>query len=379
LAIAINFGGAGIAQAVSVQAVAAPLQISSTTVMTTVDSSVPAATLPPALPGAVSTETLDNPPTPTPLLVAPVAQAIAVPAVNSALPFTNDQRLEGFEGDISIYIIEDEDGGNRQVYSFLNEQPLDANQPGWQVALIGANLAGIEDLYLLRARVWGRVKMDDQGSATIEVERYEKADPNARIQAWLGNLITATVEGKSVVVLQSDDGQQYVLAYSIRFPGDKLAQMGRAIVEGVLRPETFGGYPVIEQASLASGDGVTDISKYTITVQPPRQIRVVPSKGTVEEVELVYLVDDVAQVYVADGTLPTPEPARLIVRPVWRFAGHTERGETFEALVDAIPDSELQKLGISQTTLGVPDAVTYSTGAGVLSVPAALPTPTAAP
>jgi hypothetical protein len=289
------------------------------------------------------------------------------------VPFTDGQRVEALEGNVSIFIIEDENGANREVHAFLYEQPLDPQQPGWQLPLVGPNLRGIEELFQLRAKVWGRVRFDAPNSAVIEVERFEKADPNARIEALSGELVTTTIEGKTVLLLKGDDGKQYVLASSIRWPVVEQQQVdaGKVTIVGVLRPETFGGYPVIDEYGRASGQGTTQQPDLQQMLKPPRQVRVTPSKGIVEQVELVYLADDATVMYNPDGSRAAPDASRLIVRPMWRFAGHTERGESFEALIEALPESQLEALGLSKAQ------IVMSTPVPTMAVePSALPTPT---
>jgi hypothetical protein len=75
--------------------------------------------------------------------------------------------------------------------------------------------------------------------------------------------------------------------------------------------------------------------------------------------------------YNPDGSRAAPDASRLIVRPMWRFAGHTERGESFEALIEALPESQLEALGLSKAQ------IVMSTPVPTMAVePSALPTPT---
>ena len=42
------------------------------------------------------------------------------------------------------------------------------------------------------------------------------------------------------------------------------------------------------------------------------------------------------------GRISQDDPTLRVVQPVWRFAGHTEDGATFEVLVQAVRDEYLQ-------------------------------------
>ena len=56
--------------------------------------------------------------------------------------------------------------------------------------------------------------------------------------------------------------------------------------------------------------------------------------------ELVYYAVPVADIAYPGGL--SPDPSLRGVQPVWRFAGHTEDGATFEVLVQAVRDEYLQ-------------------------------------
>jgi hypothetical protein len=60
-------------------------------------------------------------------------------------------------------------------------------------------------------------------------------------------------------------------------------------------------------------------------------------QASVEWIELVYLFGSLSNL--------TPEqyadPDYRSVQPVWRFSGHTDQGQTFEVLVQAVADSYL--------------------------------------
>jgi hypothetical protein len=157
-----------------------------------------------------------------------------------------------------------------------------------------------------------------------------------------------TVEGGEVALFQSREGERYVLASSLRHPDlDWYRQaMGshQVLQEGVVRPETFGGYPVIEELGSRWGgdvDRMTGLEDRQRAARAPVQVvrpeePPLPGKAFVEQAELVcyaVLTADIA--YAGD-------PSLRVVQPVWRFAGYTEDGAIFEILVQAVRDEYLQ-------------------------------------
>jgi len=65
-----------------------------------------------------------------------------------------------------------------------------------------------------------------------------------------------------------------------------------------------------------------------------------PGKAFVEQVELVYYAVPIANIAYPGGI--SSDPSLRVVQPVWRFAGHTEDGATFEVLAQAVRDEYLQ-------------------------------------
>jgi hypothetical protein len=265
-------------------------------------------------------------------------------------PLEPGQRVEGLEGQLSTIIYESADGESRTLQVTLAEMPL-GPEPGWEVRLSGLELADVEPYNRLRVRVWGRYVVEGDEPA-IEVERYETAYPDQRVQAWLGIVEIATVEGREVALFQSREGERYVLASSLRHPDmDWYRQaMGshQMLQEGVVRPETFGGYPVIEELGSRRGDDVdrmTELEDHQQATGVPVQVveppePPLPGKAFVEQVELVYYAVPIANIAYASGL--SPDPSLRVAQPVWRFAGYTEDGAVFEILIQAVRDEYLK-------------------------------------
>ncbi|MCK4473584.1 MAG: LysM peptidoglycan-binding domain-containing protein, partial [Anaerolineae bacterium] len=237
------------------------------------------------------------------------------PPVLPTPPLEPGQRVEGLEGQLSATIYESADGESRTLRQgsgqalqvTLAEMPL-SPEPGWEVRLSGLGLADVEPYNRLRVRVWGRYVVEGD-QPVIQVERYETAYPDQRVQAWLGTVEIATVEGRAVALFQTMEGERYVLAFSLRHP-DGLDWYRQAIgshqvlQEGVVRPETFGGYPVIEELSSRWGgdvDRMTGLESDRRAGGAPVQVvrpeePPLPGKAFVEQVELVYYAVLVADI-----------------------------------------------------------------------------------
>ena len=270
-----------------------------------------------------------------PFYVIPVATALPQPTALAPdmPPYLDGQRVEGLEGYVNAVIYQDQSGQTTRIQASLSVLPLEGNR--WSVALDGALLQGLAQCDGLRVRVWGFYAHDQNGQPMIRVVNFEKADPVEEVQAWLGTLLTATVTNRSVTLLQTRAGESFVLASSLFAPegayaGAHAPPWGRQVVqEGVLRPETLGGYRIIQDGVQRAGlevDQMTDLKGYVLQPHPFVSMAIEPVLSkTVEQVELIYYTD----------ATPKAVPASVAVRPVWRFSGHTSNGVSFQTLVDA--------------------------------------------
>jgi LysM repeat protein len=272
------------------------------------------------------------------------------PPILPTPPLEPGQRVEELEGQLSATIYESADGESRTLQVTLAEMPL-SPESGWEVRLGGLEMADVEPYNRLRVRVWGRYVVEGD-QPVIQVERCENAYPDQRVQAWLGTVEIATVEGREVALFQSRQGERYVLASSLRHPDlDWYRQaMGshQVLQEGVVRPETFGGYPVVEELSSRWGgdiDRMTGLENHQRAAGAPVQVvrpeePPLPGKAFVEQVELIYYAVPIADIAYPGGL--SPDPSLRVVQPVWRFAGHTEDGAIFEVLAQAVRDEYLK-------------------------------------
>ncbi|MCL5999722.1 MAG: hypothetical protein M1546_27220, partial [Chloroflexi bacterium] len=251
-------------------------------------------------------------------------------------PYQPGQRVEGAEGYLYAYITQDENGQTTAIKAGLSVLPLAGNR--WGAALSGPALETMAQYDGTRVRVWGTFGCDEHDQPLIEVERFQKLDPAEQVQAWLGRLVTTTIEGRTVLLLQTRQGERFVLAsrllsangddpYTTEFGWGK-----QLVQEGVLRPETFGGYRVIQDWTRFAGNTIeqmTDLTGYQMQPRPfvSKPERLSPALvAHVEQVELIYNAD----------TTATTSASPTLLRPVWRFAGHLTDGRLFEAWVDAV-------------------------------------------
>lgn len=250
--------------------------------------------------------------------------------------------VEGLEGQLFANVYENPDGTLQYSFS-LSQMPLKGD--GWNVTIENTtdpqSLAALDRQWV---RVWGQYQ--DQEWPAINVERFEAVDAGRPVQAWLGNVVTEVIDNQTVAVLVTPDQQRLVLASTLRWPDSYQMytyQDGHQFVfEGILRPETAGGLPVIEEITWNTNeeiDAMTDVNLYTLTPRPeifeytpPPPL--LPGKATVEQVQLAYTV-----VYSYDEATAT---STQIVQPVWRFSGHAEDGSVFVILIQAVEDAYLK-------------------------------------
>ncbi len=214
----------------------------------------------------------------------------------------------------------------------------DGVSAGWPAELTGDGAKGIERYHNLPVKVEG-IYAVDTGGASITVTRYEPVWPDVQIQAYFGAVSETSIEGKTVLVLTEDSGQQWVIGGFMDGLAN-LAQMGwktgaQIAVEGYpeqQEPKQLGGLPVLHDfgTSLLGVKGSTRETYRPYASQPEvenveQPVRELPA-GVVEQVELVYAGQT------QRGGLPSGQLPRLVL-PFWRFTGHLDDGRPFEILV----------------------------------------------
>lgn len=262
-------------------------------------------------------------------------------AALEVLPVNADGSVETLEGWLQASLVQDEAGKLKRVEAFLSSVPLTGTR--WFAVLSGpldvlSNLATRDGT---RVRIWGRALSAERGNtARIEVTRFERVDPAEEVRAWLGQLITVTADGQTLVVMKNNAGERFVLASSVHSP-ESVTMMSDMlnrwfIVEGVLRPEQWAGmYVIQDQGMRMSRNDAAELQAYRI--ERPQIIQETSSNetGYVERVELVYLANLLSRRLLPDGTLSIPDALSTQVLPAWRFSGRTSAGREFVTFVDA--------------------------------------------
>jgi hypothetical protein len=265
-----------------------------------------------------------------------------------APPYQAGDTLDGVTGNVWVTILRYPDHSETQVAMWVEA----AGGTVFVAYLSGPGLSGIEQYNALPIKVWGHVDRVSGSEMYFSVDRYEEAYPGLRLQAWIGKEEAVTLEGKTVLLFTTLDGQKYVLQGSIQY-GDsvRIGQPGDTVIdEGLLIPgSTFGGYAVIQDMGGEMANGKTDLSGYTVhsgptiydqTVEAPvvSPASVLQGDISIDQVELVYLAYSLGGCPVNAGS---NNPEMMYVQPVWRFRGTFADGRRFEVLVQALTDANL--------------------------------------
>jgi len=262
--------------------------------------------------------------------------------------FQPGDRIDGVTGHLYVIIWEAKDGSRRMEYT-LTTFSSDPSQPSYSYSLTGEGVKGIEQYYNLTVRIWGTY-LDENGTPTIQVERYEKANPDEHIQAWLGKNSVVTLEGRKALLFTSIEGQQFVLYSSLINPEDMVVDGFNGeqyVLEGIFPPDrTFGGYPVVSELSVAIAPGRSNLEGYQIQSNTPGVLPGSDVQGSpvgqgpivVDQIELGYYMSD----FQGSAVLDIDQSPERYVQPVWVFKGHSSDGGEFEIKVQAVQDQYLK-------------------------------------
>jgi hypothetical protein len=177
----------------------------------------------------------------------------------------------------------------------------------------------------------------------VNVERFEIPYPDLQYQIFKGTESITTVQGETITLFTTEDGQTYAQANGY---GGLIGHEGdQVLMEALVLPdETIAGYPVLQvvRASMAINPKNGQPVEMQVTANQPDVIdeseqRPIPTNPTasIESIELVYFTPD--QRYAISD--PTAGPA--YIQPVWRFSGHYSNGDEFEIIVQALKEEFL--------------------------------------
>lgn len=291
------------------------------------------------------------------------AEELEWPEIES--PFEMGQSVE-ISGTVNaiIYV----NGSERQVIATLDVAGAGPERLSYPLDGPPVVLEALAQLAYLNVQVRGHIVPSDQGGTpggqAIEVASYEKVWPEERVKGFLGHLEMETLEGRNVTVFTDEEtGQPYVLASTIehggtgRVPRDIVAGGRRVFAGGVVEPgKSHAGLPVLRLTRLTQ-DSRTDAASRAadIPLDVPQVIDQSLGPGgargslqgafVVDRAELSYYYDTLVsrRTVGPDGVIPTPEPVRNILQPVWVFYGHSADGTvTFAVYVQAVADEYIQ-------------------------------------
>ncbi|MCW1969695.1 MAG: hypothetical protein KIH69_016410 [Anaerolineae bacterium] len=322
------------------------------------------------------------PPTAQPVIIAPTPQPP---------PYQPGDRVEALEGRAHVRMIESYDGKQRRALITLAAQPdlpylpdpLGAAMPTYLLIAPEGNadalaaLKTLEKFDELRIRVWGRFQLRNLNPVTpdyagtryaIALERFELTTPSDEINWWIGKLMTATVQGRTVGVLQTRAGDRFIMRSSLTFvpppvaagqydPWQGYIYGGKqGLVEGNLTNKTADGLrilddirrtysPVIESATQPADLATVRVNERLVVIREPK-----PNKFTVSQVAFMYRSDQFPPHF---NPLQTQQattfsqmashlahqrisamPGRQLI-PTWRFSGKTDEGLMIDIYIDA--------------------------------------------
>lgn len=263
-------------------------------------------------------------------------------------PYSIGDAVDGLSGLLNVTVVDKTDGSLELWYTMW----ADSSGQYWAAQLKGS-VAGLDQLHNLPVRVWGQVSGINNDFIEITIERYEEVYPGLRLQSWLGTQEVVTLEGRKAVLFTQADGQQFVLANSVRTSEDFVNVTGRpgdlTIVDGYAPPgKTFGGYPLIQDLSSSIANSGDELSAHINSIATPYvqseddipadSLSFLSDDFVIEQVELAYLASDFTH-----GWPPPPDDcACRIVQPMWRFSGHMRDGEAFALIVQALTEEYLK-------------------------------------
>lgn len=272
-----------------------------------------------------------------------VGQTLLIPGAQEETSLVG-QRIDSQRGMLTVTIASKLDGSQSVDYRLQ----VDERENRYQLMkLEGDDLDELQTRNNLPIDIWGTVERYDTGLGmsipVVNVERFEIPYPDLQYQIFKGTQSIITVQGETITLFTTEDGQTYAQANGY---GDLIGLEGdQVLMEAVVLPdETIADYPVLQvvSASMAVNPKNGQPVELEITANKPYIIEETerpetPANltATIESVELVYFTPN--QRY----KISDPSSGPVYIQPVWRFQGHYWDGSEFEILVQALKDEFL--------------------------------------
>jgi LysM repeat protein len=276
-------------------------------------------------------------------------QTLVIPGTQGETSLVG-QTLDGQRGMLTVTITNKQDGSQSVDYRLQIEEKENRYQ---LIRLEGDGLDELQTHNNLPIDIWGTVERYDTDLGmripVVNVERFEIPYPDLQYQIYKGTQSITTVQGETITLLTTEDGQTYAQANG---NGGLIGKEGdQILMEALTLPdEMIAGYPVLQvvSASMAinpkSGEPVemevTADQPYIIDESQGPRAPIGPQASTeitatIESVELVYFTPN--QRY----AIPDPTAGPVYIQPAWHFQGHYWDGSEFEILVQALKDEFL--------------------------------------
>jgi hypothetical protein len=254
-------------------------------------------------------------------------------------------RLEGEQGTLNVWSLQKEDKSTYMVYKLSSNTEAGFLNSFWQVDLEGPAAEGLGTYNHMPIKVWGAItSVNSLGVPTVQLERFEPAYPDEKVNLWFGTEKSIQLEGRKAVLFTSDDGTSYIKDDSIQNEQEPIVLDKDSVlyIAGWSNPnETHNGYPVIHVMSI----GVAPKTQNFDSIIPDTLTPLVasasdvnfsgePQTGIINHVELIYQGED--------QLLAEPEKGRVLyAQPFWRFSGYYSENSFFTIIVQALPDEYL--------------------------------------
>jgi LysM repeat protein len=251
------------------------------------------------------------------------------------IPGSTAQQVDGWRGLLNITLLVQPDGSQQTQYGF-------AQDGGAGFYILQGDVAALASYQNRPVTVWGVIDgSQSNGSAVIQVQRYELPYPDLTFTILHGTESNETAGGEQVTLLTPADGQSYVMLSPDGMIFGSPVEPGSEdrLVEALVIPgETYAGHPAIRVFSsamavnpkngLPANMPITADQPYTVEGSLP-EVSSAPT-AAIEKVELVYFITDPRY------QLPDLSAGPAYIQPMWRFSGHYSNGDLFEILVQAL-------------------------------------------
>jgi hypothetical protein len=275
------------------------------------------------------------------------------PPTQDPAGFPVGQRAEGMVGTVNVALFQSPGVDQRKEVSIW-VQPSEGIPQTQEFLLEGGLPEEIDSFHSLPVQITGEIVRYQENRPVIKVESFEPLYPGLKIEAWIGVQEAVTLEDQPALLLHTENGQTFVLKYSIGSGEDSRVGLpgDRVIIEGLAIPgQAFGGYPVLQEMAAGIAGEDEDLNSYQISSNQPvvvdgemmggPDLSALEGTVTIDQVELVYSAVSLRHCTADLADNPEVVPY-LYVQPVWRFRGAFEDGRRFEVQIQALPDEYLR-------------------------------------